>query len=160
MPTNLTVVSETNFNIGVTQTNLTGASVGVSQTNLTAASSRPVSANTITLYGNGGKLALHGSNEMVFLSGTNNNIDDLSQGMTLVLSGSPGNVTLSGFANDLSGVIDLRGGLGGFTTPQAVVSALTSDGHGGTLLSFGSAGSLDFVNTPAADLTASHFAIG
>ena len=100
--------------------------------------------------GDGGQLALHGMDEMVFLSGTNSSIDDLSQGMTLVLSGQPGHVTLSDFAQDPTGVIDLRGGLGGFTTPQEVVTALTSDGHGGTLLSFGAAGSLDFVNTPAA----------
>jgi hypothetical protein len=116
--------------------------------------------DTITLFGNKGSLALLGMDEMVFLSGTNSSINDLSQGMTLVLSGSPGNVNLSDFADDHTGVIDLRGGIGGFATPEQVVSALTSDGHGGTLLSFGSAGSLDFVNTPAADLTASHFAIG
>jgi hypothetical protein len=116
--------------------------------------------DSITLFGDGSKLALQGSNEMVFLSGMNSNIDDLSQGMRLVLGGSPGNVTLSDFAQDQTGVVDLRGDLGGFTTPQEVVSALTCDGHGGWLLSFGAAGSLDFVNTPASHLTASHFAIG
>ena len=56
------------------------------------------------------------------MGASNSSIDDLSQGMTLVLSGTPGNVTLSDLANDPTGVIDLRGGLGGFTTPQEVVS--------------------------------------
>jgi hypothetical protein len=68
-------------------------------------------------------------------------------------------VTLSEFAKDPTGVIDLKGGLGGFTSPELVVAALTSNGSG-TLLSFGTAGSLDFVNTAAAQLSASHFAIG
>lgn len=116
--------------------------------------------DTITLFGNGGNLALYGTDEMVFLSGTNSSIDDLSQGMTLVLSGHPGNVTVSDFAHDPTGIIDLRGGVGGFTTPEGVVAALKSDGHGGTLLSFGTAGSLDFINVTPAQLTASHFAIG
>ena len=118
------------------------------------------SGDTITLTGKNGKLALHGSSETVFVNGTGTSIDDLSQGMTLVLSGSPGALSLSDFASDATGVVDLRGGIGGFTTPQDVVAALTSDGHGGTLLSFGTAGSLDFVNTAATQLTANHFAIG
>ena len=116
--------------------------------------------DTITFTGMNGKLALHGANEMVFVHGTGTSIDDLSQGMTLVLSGTPGKLSLSDFARDATGVIDLRGGLGGFTTVQMVENALTSDSHGGTLLSFGTAGSLDFVNTAAGQLTANHFAIG
>jgi hypothetical protein len=67
---------------------------------------------------------------------------------------------LSSFASDATGVVDLRGGIGGFTTVQQVKGALTSDGHGGTLLSFGTAGSLDFVNMAATHLAANHFAIG
>jgi hypothetical protein len=116
------------------------------------------SGDTITFTGNG-QLALSGMNETVLLTGSNASIDDLSQGMKLELGGSPGNVTLSDFAKDPTGVIDLKGGLGGFTTPEQVVAALTSNGSG-TLLSFGTAGSLDFVNTPVSDLTAKHFAIG
>ena len=47
---------------------------------------------------------------------------------------------MSGFRTDKNGLVDLAGGIGDFTTPKAVVFALQSDGHGGTLLSFGSAG--------------------
>jgi hypothetical protein len=73
----------------------------------------------------------------------------------------PGKLSLSSFASDATGVVDLRGGIGGFTTVQQVKGALTSDGHRGTLLSFGTAGSLvDFVNMAATHLTANHFAIG
>jgi hypothetical protein len=116
--------------------------------------------DTITLNGNNGRLALHGTNEMVFLGGTNTAIDDLSQGMKLVLSGSPGNVSIADFAKDPSGIIDLRGGLGGFATPQAVVAALQTDHHGGTLLSFGKGGSLDILGVAPTALHASNFQIG
>ncbi len=117
------------------------------------------SGDTITLTGNG-HLALYGMNEMVFLAGSNASIDDLSQGMTLALSGQLGDVVLTDFAKDPMGVIDLMGGLGGFTTPQDVLPALHSDGHGGTLLSLGGSSSLDFANMAPAQLTANHFAIG
>jgi putative DNA-invertase from lambdoid prophage Rac len=44
----------------------------------------------------------------------------------------------------LSYAIDLTGGIGGFKTAAAALSALKSDGQRGTLLSFGSGSSLDF----------------
>ncbi len=113
--------------------------------------------DSITLNGNNAILTLYGTNEMVFLGGTGDSIDDLSKGMTLVLSGNPGNVTLSDLAKDPTGVIDLRGGLGGFTTTKAVLAALQSDRHGGALLSFGKAGSLDFLNVAPSHLAASQF---
>ena len=52
------------------------------------------------------------------------------------------------------------GGVGGYKTAKAVVAALQSDGHGGTQLSLGTAGHIDFANTAMASLTAPHFAIG
>jgi hypothetical protein len=76
------------------------------------------------------------------------------------LSGNVGNMILTGFAKDSTGVIDLRGGLGGFTTPQAVVAALQSDHHGGTLLSLGHGNSLDFDGVARSQLHAANFAIG
>jgi hypothetical protein len=70
---------------------------------------------------------------MVFVGGSNPSIDDLSRGLTLALSGSPANVTLGDFAQDPTGVIDLRGGLGG---------------------------SLDFTGVAVSQLHASNFQIG
>jgi hypothetical protein len=94
------------------------------------------------------------------VDGTNTSTDDLSQGMKLVPSGTPRTLSLSDFANDPTGIVDLRGGVGWFTTVQQIGNALTSDGHGRTLLSFGTDGSLDFVNMAASVLTANHFVIG
>jgi hypothetical protein len=50
--------------------------------------------------------------------------------------------------------------MGGFTTSAAALSALKSDGHGGTLLSFGSGSSLDFSGVALSQLHASNFQIG
>lgn len=60
-------------------------------------------------------------------------------------------------------MLDLTGGVGGFTTTAGVVSALESDLHGGTQLLLGSgsgASVIDFVNTSASALTSAHFRIG
>ena len=114
-------------------------------------------SDTVTLAGNNGILALYGTNEMVFVSGSDESVDDLSKGIDLVLSGKPGSVILSDFAKDPTGVIDLRGAIGGFTTASAVLATLQSDHHGGALLSFGKAGSLDILNVAPGHLTASQF---
>ena len=59
-------------------------------------------------------------------------------------------------------VLDLTGGVGGFTTAAGVVSALRSDGRGGTLLLGNGPGAsvIDFINTQASVLTAGHFRVG
>jgi probable HAF family extracellular repeat protein len=116
--------------------------------------------DTITLTGNNGSLSLYGRGEMLFLGGSGESINDLSQGLKLVLSGNVGAVKLSDFFKDLTGVIDLRGGLGGFTTPQGVVAALQNDHHGGTLLSFGQGSSLDLSGVAMSQLHSSNFQIG
>jgi hypothetical protein len=115
--------------------------------------------DTINIAGNT-TLTLYGTNEMVFIGNGNSTVNDFSTGLNLKIGPAAGNDVLSQFASDPGGVVDLIGGIGGFTTPQQVVAALKSDGHGGTSLSFGGAGSVDFVHTAAAQLTASHFAIG
>lgn len=106
------------------------------------------------------KFVLHDADKMIFLRGSGADIDDLSKGMHLVLDGNPGKLSLSDFDKDLSGVIDLRGGLGGFTSAKDIMAALHSDDHGGTMLSFGQAGSLDFSNVAPSSLHASSFQIG
>ncbi len=75
--------------------------------------------------------------------------------------GAPGGViSLTGFGADKTGFVDLVGGIGGFKTANAVVAALKSDGHGGTLLSFGAAGQIDFVGVAVGALKAASFQIG
>ena len=64
---------------------------------------------------------------------------------------------------DSSFVLDLKNGVGGYSTKAAVVSALQSDGHGGTQLLLGSeagAPRIDFVNTASSLLASAHFKIG
>ena len=60
-------------------------------------------------------------------------------------------------AND---VFDLLNGVGGYATTAEIMGALRSDGSGGTLLSLGSAGSLDIMGVARGALVKSDFHIG
>jgi hypothetical protein len=116
--------------------------------------------DTINLAGNT-TLNLYGIHEILFMGSSNSTINDFSTGLVMKIGPTAGKDILSNFASDPSGVVDLIGGLGGFTTTAAVVGALKSDGHGGTLLSFGKgSGPLDFVGVPSSALHASNFQIG
>ena len=115
--------------------------------------------DTISIAGNTA-LTISGNNEMVFIGGGNSIVDDFSSGLDLKVGPASGHDVLSNFASDPGGVVDLIGGIGGFTTPAAVVSALTSDGRGGTLLSFGHDSSLDFAGVALSQVHASNFQIG
>jgi hypothetical protein len=115
--------------------------------------------DTISIAGNT-RLAIHGTDEMVFVAGGNVAIDDLSTGLNLSIGPTIGHAVISGFASDPNGVVDLTGGLGGFTDATMVVSALQSDGRGGTLLSFGKGHLLDFVGVTPGQLHAANFHIG
>ena len=48
----------------------------------------------------------------------------------------------------------------GWTTSAQVARALGTDGHGGSLLSLGTLGSIDFQNVQKSQLTAANFHIG
>ena len=104
-------------------------------------------------------LNLFGTNEIVFIGTGNATINDFSTGLDFKIGPTAGNDILSGFASDPSAVIDLIGGIGGFTTTAAILAAFKSDGHGGTMLSFGH-GSLDFAGVAPTALHASNFQIG
>ena len=121
--------------------------------------------------GSGDTIAVNGTNlllkggtqEMVFLDAGSASIDDLSSTTTVVAGPTSGSASILDFARDAGFVLDLTGGVGGFTTAAGVVSALQSDGHGGTQLLLGSgpgAPVIDFVNTQASVLTSAHFRIG
>lgn len=105
-------------------------------------------------------LNIFGTDEMVFVGKANSTVDDFSTGLDLRIGPTAGKDVLSNFASDSSGIVDLLGGIGGFKTTSDVLSALKSDGHGGTLLSFGGSGSLDFVEVASSHLHASNFQIG
>ena len=76
-------------------------------------------------------LTLYGTDEMVFIGAGKATVNDFSTGLDLKIGPTAGVDVLAHFASDQSGVIDLVGGLGGFTTTAAVLTALKSDGHGG-----------------------------
>ena len=90
------------------------------------------------------------------------NINDHSTGLTVSVNSGNQIDTISGFGNDSLGVIDLANGVGNYHSVADIMSALKSDGHGGTLLALGSApnaGSIDFVDTAISQLHASNFVI-
>jgi hypothetical protein len=140
--------------------------------------------NNIIHFANGGGvgiLSLQGCNQpMVFMgndthasfvgcnapkvfigSGASASVFDQSNGMQLDIGPTIGSVSLGGFGQDLThGVIDLIGGIGGFTTTGAVLAALAPDSSGGTMLSFGPGSSLDIQGVVPSALTAANFRIG
>ena len=119
--------------------------------------------DVVTLGGGNATLVFHGTNDVAFLGGSgsvvNATINDLSQGLFIyVLTG--GADKISGLAADPSAVIDLLGGVGGYANVTQVLSALTPDNAGGTLLPLGSGHSIDFVGVAPSGLHAANFQIG
>ncbi len=103
---------------------------------------------------------LIGTADIVY-AGLSDSITDGGTSSVFKITGSVAGLTVSGFGADTaSGVFDLLGGEGGYTTAGAAYAALTSDGHGGSLLSFGTAGSLDIVGVGKTSLSAANFKIG
>jgi alpha-tubulin suppressor-like RCC1 family protein len=124
---------------------------------------------TVTSPGNGNvfvkvgteTLNFQGTNNIAFLgngTGTavNATINDQSSGLQVYVL-NPGNDVFNNIAADPGAVINLLGGIGGYSTVSQVMAALTADGHGGTLLPLGAGASIDFANTAAASLLASNF---
>jgi hypothetical protein len=111
-----------------------------------------IGADTVYLAGNSEHISL--------LGGPSAHIYDQGSNMSVDVFGSAGTDVISGFANDPTGVIDLLSGSGGFSSVGQVLKALHSDGNGGTLLSLGHSGSIDFLGVAPAQLHASNFRIG
>ena len=115
-------------------------------------------SDVFLLTGGNASLALQGSNEMVFLDGANASISDHGSGLRIAVAHGGADV-ISNFAADPSAVVDLVGGLGGYASAAQAVAALTPDGHGGSLLALGNAGSIDFAGVSLGQLHASNFQI-
>ena len=79
-------------------------------------------SDTISIVGDT-RLTVHGTNEMVFVGGGDVAVNDLSIGLKLSIGPTIGHAVISGFASDPNSVVDLTGGLGGFTDPATVLSA-------------------------------------
>ena len=108
-------------------------------------------------------LVFHGGNDLAFLGGAagpvDATVDDQASGLAVdVMNG--GSDVFEGFGKDPSAVVDLLGGVGGYTKVADVVSALTSDGAGGSLLSLGVGQSIHFLGIATSALHDSNFQIG
>ncbi len=119
-------------------------------------------ANSVTLAGGSATLLFHGSNDIAFLGGGNAQvdatIDDQASGLTVDVA-TGGSDIFHGFGNDPSATVDLLGGVGGFAGVTGVMSALTSDGAGGSLLPLGGGQSFHFLDAAPSSLHASNFKI-
>ena len=116
--------------------------------------------DTFVLNGSRASALLYGSDNIAFVHGGTDTITDDSQGLLLKIGIEGGSISLSNFIADRSGRIDLTGGVGGFKNVHAVLAALHSDGNGGTLLSLGASGQIDFMGVAQGTLTASRFQVG
>ncbi|MGD0634250.1 MAG: hypothetical protein ABSA13_08235 [Beijerinckiaceae bacterium] len=117
-----------------------------------------------TVLANGGQdtLSFGGSGSSATLNGTiAASIMDLGNALRINIGSGTQTDTISGLGStDTSGVVDLKNGVGGYTSVTAIVDALHSDGHGGTILTLGTTGSIDFVGIAPSQLHASNFAVG
>ena len=113
-----------------------------------------------TVYGGAGTgFEIKGTADIVF-AGLNDAITDGGTASLFKIKGNVGALSISGFGADPTGVIDLLGGDGGYTTRAQAFAALTSDGSGGSLLSLGSDGSIDIKSVAPSSLHVSNFKIG
>ena len=102
------------------------------------------------------------SNQAIINGPAHVSISDHSTGLNVFINSGNQIDTISGFGNDPLGVVDLANGVGNYHSVADIMSALKSDGHGGTVLALGSApgaGSIDFVDTTISQLHTSNFVI-
>jgi hypothetical protein len=121
--------------------------------------------DSFTLGGSSGTLALHGLHDTVSVNGGTESITDTAGGadrLTLQIGALGGSVGIANFSI-AHGVVLLAQTLAasqGWTTAGQVDAALTTDNHGGSLLSLGSHGAIDFQGIAKSQLTAGNFHIG
>ncbi|MBV8442981.1 MAG: heparin lyase I family protein, partial [Hyphomicrobiales bacterium] len=109
-----------------------------------------------------------GSNDGLWVGGTGNGVNagiddvlhDSGTGAKVSIGSNVGALEIYNFGADPSGVINLLNGVGGYTSPSQAFSALTSDGSGGSLLSLGTNGSIDFLSLAPSALQLTNFKIG
>lgn len=116
------------------------------------------SGNTITVAANA-TLGVEGSNNTI-TTATGDSIWLNSGAGNIVDVGSSEQIGIWNFSQAPGGVVDLLQGAGGYTSAGSVVSALTSDGHGGMTLALGANGSIEFANVAPGTLTSANFKIG
>jgi hypothetical protein len=121
--------------------------------------------DTFTLGGSTASLFLHGQHDTVSVNGGRVAITDTpnsTDALMLQMGALGGTVSVANFsaAHAVVLLVQAMASAEGWTTPAQVAASLGMDGHGGSLLSLGAFGSIDFQNVPTTQLTASNFHIG
>jgi hypothetical protein len=114
----------------------------------------------VTVYGGSGTgFTIVGTGDVAY-AGLNDAITDDGSSSLFKINSNVGNLAISGFGADPTGVIDLLNGAGGYTSASQAFASLTSDGAGGSKLSLGTDGSIDFAHVAPSSLHVSNFKIG
>ena len=115
------------------------------------------STDAITVGANS-NLSVTGHGDTVIL-GSGDNLWFSSATTSEVVVGKGVGATIESFVPGAHDIIDLINGAGGYSTTAAVMSALTSDGAGGSFLALG-ANTLHIMHVAPSALTAQNFKIG
>jgi hypothetical protein len=120
--------------------------------------------DSFTLGGSGTTLALHGLHDTVSVNGGTESIIDTPGGtdsLTLQVGALGGNIGVADFsiAHGVLVLVQTLAASQGWTTAGQIDAALTTDNHGGTLLSLGAHGSIDFQGIAKSQLSANNFHI-
>ena len=125
-----------------------------------AGTGETLSGSGFTVHGGSGAgFTIVGTGDVVY-AGLNDAITDGGSSTKFKIGSNVGHLSISGFGTDRTGIINLLNGVGGYATASQAFSALTSDHSGGSMLSLGTDGSIDFVNVAPSSLHASNFKIG
>jgi hypothetical protein len=114
----------------------------------------------VSVAGGTSQMTFLGAQDAVFVNGGTSNITDSGSALEVNVSATGGSLILGGIVNDPTALIDLKGGVGGYTSVAQIISGLGSDGNGGALLNLGSSGFIDFANLAPNMLHGANFQIG
>ena len=102
---------------------------------------------------------IKGTGDVVY-AGLNDALTDSGSSTLFKIGSNVGALSISGFGTDAAGIVDLINGVAGFASASQAFAALTSDGHGGSLLSLGVNGSIDLAGVAPSSLHVANFKIG
>jgi hypothetical protein len=146
--------------VSVSGSNGAIAAVAGDAITLTSGTGDTVTGTGFTVNGGSGVgLKIVGKSDVVD-TGANDSIVDGGSSTEFRVQGNVAALKISGLGSDPTGIIDLLGGVGGYTTAAGAFAALVSDGSGGSKLSLGFDGSIDIAGVPKSSLSASNFKIG
>jgi hypothetical protein len=126
---------------------------------LTGGTADVISGSAFTVNaGSGVAFTVKGTGDTINV-GLNDAITDKGASTEFKIGSNVGALKISDFGSDPTGLVDLIGGVGGYTTAGQAYAALTSDGSGGSLLSLAatSDGSIDFLGVAPSALHATNF---